>query len=300
MNYPHLQHNLPGGLLIAIVAVVHVFVSHFAVGGGAFLVVTETLARRKNDKFLLDYCRRHSMFFALLTLVFGAVTGVGIWITIGLESPEATGTLIQLFVWLWASEWVFFFVEIAAAIIYAKSWDRLSGRDHQIVGWIYFVAAWMSLFIINGIITFMLTPGGWLQSHLLAVAGGAHGYVHSAGRHLRLRDAAQAGRQREDCAMGLLVGRGGNTHSVAVAALVLLEISQVRKGVFRRVVYGNPSRRPRRSGIWRDCAGAGGGLRPAATAMDAGSGGCRAVGMRAGHDGGRGVSARVRAQALGD
>jgi mono/diheme cytochrome c family protein len=165
MNYPHLQHALPGGMLIALIAVVHVFVSHFAVGGGAFLVVTETMARRKNDTALLAYCRRHSMFFALLTLVFGAVTGVGIWFTIGLESPEATSTLINIFVWLWAIEWVFFFVEIAAAIIYAKSWDRLSGRDHQIVGWIYFVAAWMSLFIINGIITFMLTPGKWVQTH---------------------------------------------------------------------------------------------------------------------------------------
>jgi mono/diheme cytochrome c family protein len=30
------------------------------------------------------------------------------------------------------------------------------------VGWIYFVAAWLSLFVINGIIGFMLTPGGWI------------------------------------------------------------------------------------------------------------------------------------------
>jgi mono/diheme cytochrome c family protein len=165
MNYPHLQHALPGGALIALVAVIHVFVSHFAVGGGAFLVVTETMARRRNDQALLDYVKRHSMFFALLTLVFGALTGVGIWFTIGLESPEATSTLIDIFVWLWATEWVFFFVEIAAAIIYAKTWKTLSARDHLIVGWIYFVAAWMSLFIINGILTFQLTPGKWLQTH---------------------------------------------------------------------------------------------------------------------------------------
>lgn len=151
-------------MLIALVAVLHVFVSHFAVGGGFFLVITENLARRRKDAALLDYCRRHSMFFALLTLVFGAISGVGIWFTIGLVSPEATSTLIHAFLWAWAIEWVFFFVEIAAAIIYARTWDSLPARDHQIVGWIYFVAAWMSLFIINGILTFMLTPGRWLQT----------------------------------------------------------------------------------------------------------------------------------------
>jgi mono/diheme cytochrome c family protein len=149
-------------MLIALVAVLHVLVSHFAVGGGFFLVVTESLARRQNDVVMLDYCRRHSRFFALLTLVFGAISGVGIWFTIGLVSPEATSTLIHTFVWAWAIEWVFFFVEIAAAILYYKTWDSLSSCDHQIVGWIYFVAAWMSLFVINGILTFMLTPGRWI------------------------------------------------------------------------------------------------------------------------------------------
>ena len=165
MNYPHWQLALPGGMLIALVAVLHVFVSHFAVGGGCFLVVTELIARRRGDTGLLDYCRRHSKFFALLTLVFGAITGVGIWFTIGLVSPEATSTLIHAFVWGWAIEWVFFFVEIAAAIIYARTWESLPARDHMIIGWIYFVAAWMSLFVINGILTFMLTPGRWIETH---------------------------------------------------------------------------------------------------------------------------------------
>src|ERR1017187_605494 len=123
-------------MLIALVAVLHVFVSHFAVGGGFFLVVTETLARRQKDAAVLDYCRRHSNFFMLLTLVFGAISGVGIWFTIGLVSPEATSSLIHIFVWGWAIEWVFFFVEIAAAIIYAYHWDTLDRQTHLIVGWI--------------------------------------------------------------------------------------------------------------------------------------------------------------------
>jgi mono/diheme cytochrome c family protein len=164
MNYPVWQLGFPGGLLIAAIAVLHVFISHFAVGGGAYLVLTERRAYARNDAELLGYVKHHSKFFALVTVVLGAVTGVGIWFTIGLVSPEATSSLIHTFVWGWAIEWVFFFVEIAAALIYAYHWDTLDRQSHLIIGWIYLVAAWASLAVINGIITYMLTPGRWLES----------------------------------------------------------------------------------------------------------------------------------------
>lgn len=163
MNYP--LWSLPAkGLLIAAVAIVHVFVSHFAVGGGLFLVLGERKARREGDDALLGYLRRHSRFFILLTLVTGAVTGVGIWFTIGLIHPEAASSLITTFVWAWAIEWTFFFVEIAAAMVYYYGWDRLDARTHERVGWIYCVAAWLSLVVINIILSFMLTPGGWITT----------------------------------------------------------------------------------------------------------------------------------------
>ena len=69
MNYPVWQLGFPGGLLIAAVAVLHVFISHFAVGGGAYLVLTERRAYSHNDSELLAYVRHHSKFFALLTVV---------------------------------------------------------------------------------------------------------------------------------------------------------------------------------------------------------------------------------------
>ncbi len=161
MNYP--LWEVPGsGLLIAFVAILHVFVSHFAVGGGLFLVLTERKARRENDPELLDYLKRHSRFFILLTLVFGAVSGVGIWFIIGLVHPAATSSLINAFVWGWAIEWTFFVTEIAAAIVYFYGWGKLTAKQHMAVGWIYFAAAFLSLVIINGILSFMLTPGTWI------------------------------------------------------------------------------------------------------------------------------------------
>jgi mono/diheme cytochrome c family protein len=161
---------LGGGLVIGIIAILHVFVSHFAVGGGLFLTLTERKAYRDNNPALLEYVKSHSKFFVLVVLVFGAVSGVGIWWSIGLVNPEATATLIHVFVWGWAIEWVFFIVEIAAAFIYYYGWDQLDPKTHLLVGWIYFGAAWASLLVINGILTFMLTPGRWVEAQTFASA----------------------------------------------------------------------------------------------------------------------------------
>lgn len=165
MNYPVWDVSFGAGLLIAVVAILHVFVSHFAVGGGLFLVVTERKARRNNDAALLHWLKAHTRFFVLVTVVFGAISGVGIWFTIGLIGPTATSNLIHVFVWGWAIEWVFFFVEITAALLYLYGWAKLEARLHEWYGWIYFIAAYASMVIINGIITFMLTSGDWVKDH---------------------------------------------------------------------------------------------------------------------------------------
>jgi mono/diheme cytochrome c family protein len=164
VNYPVWELATGGGLLIAVVSILHVFISHFAVGGGLWLVVTEMRSNRAGDERLRAFVRAHSRFFVLLTLVLGAISGVGIWFTIGLVSPQAVSALIHGYVWGWAIEWTFFFVEIAAALIYYYGWDRLDRATHELVGWVYFGAAFLSLVVINGIITFMLTPGGWLAN----------------------------------------------------------------------------------------------------------------------------------------
>ena len=160
MNYPVWELQAAGGgLLIALVAVIHVYIAHFAVGGGLLLVLTEIKARRMGSQALLDYARHHTKFFLLLTMVGGGVTGVGIWFTIALLNPAATSVLIHTFVFGWAAEWVCFAGEIVALLVYYYGFDRLSAKDHLRVGWLYFIFAWLSLFWVNGIIDFMLTPG---------------------------------------------------------------------------------------------------------------------------------------------
>jgi len=165
VNYPVWElTTFGGGFFIAFIAVVHVYVAHFAVGGGLFLVLTEMKGHRENSQQILDYTHRHSKFFLLLTMVFGTVTGVGIWFTIALLSPSATSSLIHTFVFGWATEWVCFAGEIIALFIYFYTFGKMEKKAHLKIGWLYFIFAWLSLFFINGIIGFMLTPGKWLET----------------------------------------------------------------------------------------------------------------------------------------
>lgn len=165
MNYPAwVVNGVDGGLIIAVVSIIHVYLSHFAVGGGIFLIVTETIARRRKDEALLASVKSFTKFFLLLTMVAGGMTGVGIWFTIALVQPAGTSALIHIFVFGWATEWVFFALEIVALLFYHYLWDRLDARAHMIIGWIYAAAAWISLAVIDGILAFMLTPGKWLAS----------------------------------------------------------------------------------------------------------------------------------------
>lgn len=165
MDYPLFFVPYVGGSwLIGAVAIFHVVIAHFAIGGGLLTVVTEQLGARRDDPLWLAFARRHAVFFVLLSSVLGALSGVGIWFTIGLVHPAATAALIHTFVWGWAIEWVLFIVEMAAALLYVGTWDRVTRRTHLAIGWIYFAAAYLSLVVINGIVTFMLTPGQWIAT----------------------------------------------------------------------------------------------------------------------------------------
>lgn len=152
---------LTAPMLIPTIAIPHVIVAQFAVGGGIVLadMVRRSYQEQRND--VLDFLHTVTRYFILITVVFGAVTGVGIWWTIGLTSPDATSVLINLFSFVWATEWVMFLVEIVAAFAFYYLWDVLSPREHVTLGWIYGITAWFSLVLITGITSFMLTSGSW-------------------------------------------------------------------------------------------------------------------------------------------
>jgi cytochrome bd-type quinol oxidase subunit 1 len=160
--------------VIGLIAIFHVMISQFAVGGGFYLPLAERKALRMTDgqnrADWLHQLASHSRFFLVLTAVFGTVSGVGIWFAIGLTHPEATSTLIHNFVFGWAMEWVFFMIELTTIAVYYYTWNRVDEKLHLAVGWVYAGASVATLIIINGILSFMLTPGDtWI-----GIAGTGH------------------------------------------------------------------------------------------------------------------------------
>lgn len=169
MEYPILHSGIwgawGGGLLIALVATIHVFISHFAVGGGLFIAVLETRSQREGGGVLKDYLLRYARFFLIFTLVYGGLTGVGIWFAISITAPGATSTLIHAFVLGWATEWAFFLAEIVCLLAYMRSFEASRSTRRLMLAWLYFAFAWGSLAVVQGFISFMLTPGEWLTTH---------------------------------------------------------------------------------------------------------------------------------------
>jgi cytochrome bd-type quinol oxidase subunit 1 len=165
MNYPVWEvPGIGGAWVIGIVSIFHVLIAWFAVGGGLYLPLAEAKLYREGKEEWLPVLMKHSRFFLVLTGVFGAVSGVGIWFSIGLVHPEATSTLIHNFVFGWAIEWVFFVIELASAAVYYYTWNRIPRALHLKVGYLYAISSFLTLVIINGILSFMLTPGdAWLS-----------------------------------------------------------------------------------------------------------------------------------------
>lgn len=165
MNYPVWDVPFIGSVwVVGLISIFHVTISHFAIGGAFYLLMAKRKAEKEGRQDWLDVIKQHSRFFLILTAVFGAVSGIGIWFAIGLANPEGTSTLIHNFVFGWAIEWTFFIVEVASLIVFYYFWDRIPSKTHTAVGWVYAGSAFFSLVIINGILTFMLTPGEtWLS-----------------------------------------------------------------------------------------------------------------------------------------
>ena len=86
MEFPVWDVGIGYGVLMALFGVVHVFVSHFAIGGGLALVLAERRARRAGDVAVLAHVRRLSAFFAPTTLVVGAP---GMFRALGAAEPGA-------------------------------------------------------------------------------------------------------------------------------------------------------------------------------------------------------------------
>jgi cytochrome bd ubiquinol oxidase subunit I len=152
------------GLVMAAVAIVHVFLAQFAVGGGMLLCYFQWLAMTGRSPHARQFVNGYFKALVLISFVVGALSGVGIWFTAIQISPRTIGLMVRNFHWLWAIEWTFFCLEIVAGYLFYRYQQRISDRAALWLLATYSFAAWASLFWINGILSWQLTPGRWIET----------------------------------------------------------------------------------------------------------------------------------------
>ncbi len=149
------------GMVIGGLGIVHVFLAQFAIGGGMLLCYFQWLAQTGREPHARRFLDGYFKILVLVSFVTGALTGVAMWFTTIQISARTIGLMVDEFHWIWAIEWCFFSLEIAAGYTFLKWGDRLPDTWRLRLLAAYALASWMSLFWINGILSWQLTPGAW-------------------------------------------------------------------------------------------------------------------------------------------
>jgi cytochrome bd-type quinol oxidase subunit 1 len=152
------------GMVIGGIGIVHVFLAQFAIGGGLLLCYFERLAQRGREPDARAFVDGYFQILVLVSFVLGALTGVAMWFTTIQVGARTIGLMVDQFHWLWATEWVCFAVEVAAGYAFVRVGRRLAPGARIRLLALYAAASWASLFWINGILSWQLTPGRYLES----------------------------------------------------------------------------------------------------------------------------------------
>ena len=153
------------GMVIGGLGIFHVFLAQMAIGGGMLLCYFEWLRQSGRCRNAAKFIDGYFQALILVSFVLGAVTGVAMWFTAIQVSPRTIGLMVDEFHWIWATEWSFFCLEVISGYTFLRYKDILSDRGRMTVLIAYTTASWFSLFWINGILSWQLTPGGWTETH---------------------------------------------------------------------------------------------------------------------------------------
>ncbi|MFN4243925.1 MAG: c-type cytochrome [Tepidisphaerales bacterium] len=152
------------GLVIGGLGILHVFLAQFAIGGGMLMAYFQWLAMTGREPLARRVLDSYFRYLVLISFVTGALTGVGMWFTSIQISPGTIGRMVDVFHWVWATEWIFFWVEVVAGYAFYRYGKILSDPVRLGLLLTYSVAGWGSLFWINGILSWQLTPGEWVET----------------------------------------------------------------------------------------------------------------------------------------
>jgi hypothetical protein len=164
------------GTVIGTNAVIHLIMAQgVALGFLGLLGLTDYWAWRHgkgSPESWAKLLKRYLTFGTVVSSIGGAVTGAGIWFTIGTLAPRATASMLRIFLWPWFTEWLVFFLEVVAVLVLYFAWEWL-GRYRRLriaLAVLYAGYSFLSAVLITGILGFMLTVGDWPEKGGLLAA----------------------------------------------------------------------------------------------------------------------------------
>ncbi|QDU93101.1 cytochrome BD quinol oxidase subunit I [Lignipirellula cremea] len=152
------------GMVLGGLGIFHVFLAMFAIGGGMLMCYFQWLAQTGRNPYARRFVDDYFKLLVLISFVVGAVTGVAMWFVSIQVSPRTIGMMVGEFHWVWGIEWTFFSLEITAGYCFYRYSKVLTDTARFRLLLIYAVASWFSLFWINGILSWQLTPGNWPET----------------------------------------------------------------------------------------------------------------------------------------
>jgi len=175
MDFPvfHLD-GMGNRMLIATIAVLHLVINHaLAVGAIPLITSMEWYGYRTGDARWDDLAHRVLNVCFIITTTVGALTGVGIWLSVSLVNPSAIASLIRVFFWAWFAEWLVFVTEVCLILAYYLLWDKW-GRTNKVrhirLGMALSLFSWITMSLIVAILGFMMDPGAWQVGASLSTA----------------------------------------------------------------------------------------------------------------------------------
>lgn len=180
MDFPmfHLDW-LNDRFLIALIAILHVCINHgLAVGFIPYITRIEQQGVMNSPGNQITNPEWDAMAYKMMKVAFiitttlGAMTGVGIWLSVSVVSPSSIASLIRVFYWAWFIEWLVFVTEVVLILIYFLTWKNSNNSlkaklRHIKFGWFLSIFSWITMAIIVSILGFMMDPGNWKTHHSL-------------------------------------------------------------------------------------------------------------------------------------
>ncbi len=165
MNYLPIQEitgSYGRSIFIAFAMLTHVLIANLNLGGAWYAVTSESLNIRTGQARFKRLARSITLF-NVIVFSSGATLAAGALVLFFAFVPELSALLFHIYFWPLFIEALLFFGEVFFLYTYWFSWDKISNRSHQILGYGYGIDVFLQVLMINMVAAGMLTPGASLN-----------------------------------------------------------------------------------------------------------------------------------------